>query len=149
MQLQLWDTAGTEKFHSMGSGFYRNSETCILVFDVTNQKSFENVEGWRIEFLKQLNPPDAESYPFVLIGNKNDMKEEIKVSDSDIENYCKEHNNMAYFSTSAKDNINLEEAFSQVADLAFTRNSKNEEVYVPENKPLQINREEKKSGCPC
>lgn len=131
----------------MGSGFYRNSETCVLVFDLTNQKSFENVEGWRTEFLKQLNPPDAESYPFVLVGNKNDMKEDIKVQDADIENYCKEHGNMPYFSASAKDNSNLEEAFAQVADLAFIRNSKNDEVYTPESKPLTINREEKKKGC--
>lgn len=148
IQLQLWDTAGTEKYHSMGSGFYRNSETCILVFDLTNQKSFENIEAWRTEFLRQLNPADSETYPFVLIGNKNDMKEDIIVSENDIENYCKEHNNMPYFSTSAKDNTNLEEAFSKVADLAYNRNINNEETYVPETKPLEIDRPpEKKKGC--
>ena len=55
IQLQLWDTAGAEKYHSMGSSFYRGAETCILVFDITDNESFKNVETWRSEFLNQLN----------------------------------------------------------------------------------------------
>lgn len=148
IQLQLWDTAGTERYHSMGAGFYRNSESCILVFDLTDEDSFNSVETWRAEFLKQLNPPDADTYPFVLLGNKNDMKEDIKVKDEDIQKYCSEHNNMPYYSTSAKDNINLEEAFGKVADFAYTRNTKNEEVLLPETKALHIESEPpKKKKC--
>ena len=81
VQLQLWDTAGAEKFHSMGASFYRNSECCALVCDLTDPKSFEAIESWRTEFLNQLNPKDPDTFPFVLLGNKCDkamQKEKFK-----------------------------------------------------------------------
>ena len=149
IQLQLWDTAGAERYNSMGSNFYRNSEACILVFDLTTVETFQNVETWRNEFLNTLNPPDADTYPFILLGNKSDMSNDIKVKNEDIENYCKEHNNMPYFATSAKDDINLEEAFNKVADMAYIRNTKNDENFVPvDAKFLKISKNEpKKKKC--
>ena len=149
LQLQIWDTAGTERYNSMGQSFYRNSETCVLVFDLTVPESFKNADVWRNDFLSSLNPPDAATYPFVLVGNKSDMKDDIKVNNDEIEAYCKEHNNMPYFATSAKDDINLEETFAKVADMAFERNTKNEESFVPEKtKFLKVTKEEpKKKKC--
>ena len=150
IQLQLWDTAGAERYNSMGSSFYRNSEACILVFDLTNQDSFKNIETWRNEFLNTLNPPDAATYPFILLGNKSDMSNVITVKNEEIEAYCKEHNNMPYFATSAKEDINLEEAFNKVADMAYDRNSKNDENFVPtETKFLKVTKEEKKEKKCC
>ena len=147
IQLQLWDTAGAERYNSMGSSFYRNSEACILVFDLTSPESFKNVEIWRNEFLTTLNPPDKSTYPFILFGNKSDLPD-IKVKNEDIQAYCQEHNNMPYFSTSAKDGINLEEGFNKVADMAYNRNTKSEESFIPDTKFLKITQEEpKKKGC--
>ena len=51
IQLQIWDTAGAERFNSMGPSFYRNSDCCILVYDVTDSKLFDSIENWRKEFL--------------------------------------------------------------------------------------------------
>jgi len=134
----------------MGSSFYRNSEACILVFDLTSLDSFTNVESWRNEFLKSLNPPDSATYPFILLGNKSDMSSDIKVSNEAIDNYCKEHNNMPYFATSAKEDINLEEAFNKVADMAFIRNTKNEESFVPtDTKFLKVTQNEPKEKKCC
>jgi Ras-related protein Rab-7A len=134
----------------MGSSFYRNSEACILVFDLTSLDSFKNVESWRNEFLKSLNPPDSATYPFILLGNKSDMSSDIKVSNEAIDNYCKEHNNMPYFATSAKEDINLEEAFNKVADMAFIRNTKNEETFVPtDTKFLKVTQNEPKEKKCC
>ena len=148
IQLQLWDTAGAEKYHSLGQSFYRNSQACILVFDITDAETFKNVETWRTEFLEQLNPSKPDEFPIILIGNKSDMQNEMQVNKEAIENYCKEHNNMPYFSTSAKDDINLEETFAKVADLAYERNSKNEDNFVPtETKFLKVNKEQKKKKC--
>ena len=132
----------------MGSSFYRNSETCILVFDLSNADSFKTIENWRTEFLEQLNPPDASTYPFILLGNKSDLKDKIQISQEEIDNYCQEHNNMPFFMTSAKDNINLEEAFNKVIDLAFERNSKNEDNFLP-TKNLKITQEPKKKKKKC
>ena len=147
IQLQIWDTAGTERYNSMGQNFYRNSEACILVFDLTSKETFNNIDNWRKEFLISLNPKEPESFPFILVGNKSDMKDDIKITNEEIEAYCKEHNNMPYFATSAKDDINLEETFNKVADLAYERHTKNDENYIPETKYLKVTKEEPKKKC--
>ena len=113
----------------MGAAFYRNAECCVLVFDLTDPKTFETIDTWRSEFLNQLNPKDPESFPFVILGNKSDKKGEIKVSEQKIKQYCQSKGNLAYFETSAKDNINVEKAFEEVAKLAFKRDQKDEEMY--------------------
>ena len=147
INLQLWDTAGSEKYHSITSGFYRNSETCVLVFDLTNSTTFQNVEVWRKEFLENLNPPEGDKYPFVLLGNKNDLKSIIQVKDEDIQQYCSSHNNMPYFSVSAQTSENVDEAFIKVADLAFDRNTQNDEMPLPEIRPIQVIKEPERKKC--
>ena len=76
------------------------------------------------------------------------MKDDIKVTNEEIEAYCKEHNNMPYFATSAKEDIGLDETFNKVADLAYERITKNEENFVPE-KPtyLKVSNQPQKKGC--
>lgn len=128
VQLQLWDTAGQEKFHSLGSAFYRNAECCILVFDQTDPKTFETIDTWRSEFLTQLNPKDPDNFPFVILGNKCDKEGEIKVSEQKVKQYCSQKNNMSYFETSAKDGVNIELAFEEVAKQAFKRDSDDHDV---------------------
>lgn len=80
INFKLWDTAGQEKYNAMGAAFYRNAECCALVFDITELKTFDNVDNWRTEFITQLNPKDPENFPFVLIGNKCDKENERKVN---------------------------------------------------------------------
>ena len=138
VQLQLWDTAGQEKFHSMGSSFYRSSECCVLVFDLTEVKSFEIIDSWRTEFLTKLNPKDPETFPFVLLGNKSDLTEERKINNEDIKKYCEKNKGMPYFETSAKDNIGVEKAFKEIANLAFKRNSNNDDLILPQT-PMNLN----------
>ena len=147
IHLQLWDTAGTEKYHSLGQGFYRNTELCVLVFDQTNIDTFQHIETWRKDFLESLNPPEGDKYPFVLLGNKNDRTDEIKVNQEDIDKYCEKHNNIPYYSVSALSNSNVEEAFNNVAELALERNTKNDDVLLPEIRPIQIEKEPEKKGC--
>ena len=147
INLQIWDTAGTEQYHSLGHIFYRNTELCILVFDQTNIESFSHIERWRKEFLEGLNPPEGNKFPFILLGNKNDMKEEIKIRQEDIDKYCGKHNNMPYFSVSAQFNNNVEEAFNKVAEMAFARNTQNEDIILPEVKPIQIEKEPEGRKC--
>ncbi|XP_048597491.1 ras-related protein RABG2 isoform X1 [Brassica napus] len=71
--LQIWDTAGQERFHSLGAAFYRGADCCVLVYDVNDLKSFETLNTWHSEFLKQANPMEPETFPFVLIGNKTEV----------------------------------------------------------------------------
>ena len=138
VQLQLWDTAGQEQFNSIGASFYRNAECCVLVCDLTDEKSFEDVEKWRGQFLNQLNPKDPDNFPFVVFGNKCDKNEERKVQDAKLKQYCEQHNNIPYFETSAKTNINVEKGFEEVAGLALKRNSKDDEIYIPPNPSTKL-----------
>lgn len=144
VQLQLWDTAGQEKFHSLGSAFYRNAECCILVFDQTDPKTFETIDTWRSEFLTQLNPKDPENFPFVILGNKCDKEGELKVSEQKVKQYCSQKNNMSYFETSAKDDINIKLAFEEVAKLAFRRDNA-DDVFIPKNDPVKLSPDNNKN----
>jgi len=74
-QSKLWDTAGQERFQSLGVAFYRGADCCVLVYDVNNQKSFENLNNWKDEFLIQANPRDPQNFPFICVGNKIDVEE--------------------------------------------------------------------------
>ena len=60
--------------------FYRGADACILVFDVTSKKSFDALDTWRNEFLVQASSGDPEKFPFVVLGNKVDLKEQRVVS---------------------------------------------------------------------
>jgi len=121
IELQIWDTSGGEKFYLKWASNFRNSCCCILVFDLTDPKSFESIEKLRIIFSNSLNPKNPDSFPFVLIGNKFDK--ERKVDPKKIEEYCETKSNMVYFETSSKNNTNVEAAFEEIAKLAFKRYS--------------------------
>ena len=148
VQLQLWDTAGAEKFHSMGRSFYRGSECCLLVFDLTDAKSFESIESWRTEFLAQLEPKDPNNYPFVIIANKCDKIIERKVPIEKIKQYC-EIKNIKFFEASAKDRTNVKNAFEEVAKLALNRNIKEEDIiFIPDKVELKnINQRTIQKNC--
>ncbi len=78
--MQIWDTAGQERFQSLGVAFYRGADSCVLVFDITDHKSFDNLESWMDEFLVHAAPRNQENFPFVIIGNKADMAKKRQVS---------------------------------------------------------------------
>ena len=133
----------------MGQSFYRNTETCVLVFDLTAKESFDNIEIWRNNFLGSLNLPMDDNFPFILVGNKSDLKDDILINNNEINDYCQQHNNMPYFSTSAKEKTNLEEMFSKVAELAVERYNKNENEVsdLAEKKFVKVKVEPKKKKC--
>lgn len=119
---QIWDTAGQERFQSLGVAFYRGADCCVLVFDVTTVKSFENLDSWRDEFLIQASPRDPDKFPFVLLGNKVDVEESRRmVSQKRAATWCQSKNNIPYYETSAKENVNVEQAFQTVAKNALSQ----------------------------
>jgi Ras-related protein Rab-7A len=64
----------------LGVAFYRGAEACVLVYDITNARSFENLALWRQDFLVKANPKDPDHFPFFVFGNKADKEIERKVS---------------------------------------------------------------------
>jgi Ras-related protein Rab-7A len=119
LKLQIWDTAGQERFRSMAVSFYRGADACVLVYDISDIKTFQNLEMWMKEFLDNVGSDiNKDEYPFVVLGNKADKSEEMMVIKSRAEAWCKRKNNVALFETSAVLNQNLNEAFDHVAKVA-------------------------------
>ncbi|XP_069037183.1 ras-related protein rab7-like [Lepisosteus oculatus] len=112
--LQIWDTVGQERFSSLVAGFYRGADSCILVFDVTQPESFKKLDSLRDEFLIEASPRDPENFPFVVLGNKIDLKNR-QVTTKSAQAWCLMKNNILYFETSAKENINIHQAFQTIA----------------------------------
>ena len=72
--LQIWDTAGQEKFQSLGYAFYRGADCCALVYDITKSQSFDNLGRWKAGFIENAGPSDPHTFPFVCLGNKLDQE---------------------------------------------------------------------------
>lgn len=116
--MQLWDTAGQERFQSLGVAFYRGADCCVLVYDVNNSKSFDTLDSWRDEFLIQASPMDPESFPFVVLGNKVDVEESKRmISSKRAMAFCQAKGGIPYFETSAKEAVNVEQAFEGESEL--------------------------------
>lgn len=128
--MQIWDTAGQERFQSLGVAFYRGADSCVLVFDVNVAKTFENLDSWRDEFLIQASPRDPENFPFIVIGNKVDLDQRV-VSQKRALAWCQAKGTIPYFETSAKEGINVEQAFQVIAKNALKKESE-EDLYVPQ-----------------
>eukprot|EP00617_Octactis_speculum_P003894 CAMPEP_0185778624 /NCGR_PEP_ID=MMETSP1174-20130828/93048_1 /TAXON_ID=35687 /ORGANISM="Dictyocha speculum, Strain CCMP1381" /LENGTH=210 /DNA_ID=CAMNT_0028467413 /DNA_START=41 /DNA_END=673 /DNA_ORIENTATION=+ len=151
--IQIWDTAGQERFQSLGVAFYRGADACILVYDITNPKSFDRLSVWRSEFLSQASPSDPESFPFVVLGNKVDRENERRVQKSRAQAWCKDMcaNPLTYYETSAKEAHQVDAAFQEAAMLALSLEN-NEADYIPDTitlsqPPPSSGRSSVKSSC--
>mmetsp|Transcript_95812 Transcript_95812/g.310433 ORF Transcript_95812/g.310433 Transcript_95812/m.310433 type:complete len:214 (-) Transcript_95812:154-795(-) len=137
--LQIWDTAGQERFQSLGVAFYRGADCCVLVYDLTVPKSFDNMESWREDFLLQAQPRDPDNFPFVVIGNKADLVEKRKVPAAKAQTWCNSKNNIPYKETSAATAQNVESAFIEIARRALKQEPAEEQIYLPDTLTLNAN----------
>nr|XP_013011179.1 ras-related protein Rab-10 [Cavia porcellus] len=111
IKLQIWDTAGQERFHTITTSYYRGAMGIMLVYDITNGKSFENISKW----LRNIDEHANEDVERMLLGNKCDMDDKRVVPKGKGEQIAKEHG-IRFFETSAKANINIEKAFLTLAE---------------------------------
>ena len=106
--VQIWDTAGQEEYKSITRGYYKESAVSIVVYDITNEESFNNIKEW-LNDCKNLSPS---STLLVLIGNKIDLEEERKVTKEMGEDFANE-NGMLFFETSALNGNGIENTFQK------------------------------------
>jgi len=147
VNLQIWDTAGQERYQSLGSAFYRGADACVLVFDITDVKSFESLETWRDEFLVSASAPDPQHFPFVVLGNKCDLESQRAVPSRRAQQWCASKGDIPYFETSAKENILIDKAFDVVVTNALRRGEREEEFYLPDT--VELNDKQSSSTCQC
>ncbi|XP_039257335.1 ras-related protein Rab-10-like [Styela clava] len=110
IKLQIWDTAGQERFHTITTSYYRGANGIMLVYDITNPKSFDNISKW----LRNIEEHASEDVERMLLGNKCDMEEKRMISKERGEQIAREHG-IKFYETSAKNNINIEKAFMTLA----------------------------------
>ena len=108
-KLRLWDTAGSEKFRSITKGYYSNTCCALIVYDITNQNSFDSVKQW-IEDVKNYTDKDTH---LVLVGNKIDLKDQRKISKEDGQNLATQ-NGMDFYESSALTGENINDIFEGI-----------------------------------
>ena len=115
LKLQIWDTCGQEIYNSLISNFYRNSSLAIMVYGINNRASFEHIDNWLKE-IKISSNPDAK---IILIGNKNDLEDERKVTYEEAKQYAEDLEFSNFFETSAKSGFNAQKVFLEAANLLY------------------------------
>ena len=154
IKLQIWDTAGQEKFKAITENFYKGAQGIILVFDLTDRESFNNIRVW----LKNIFEKAGKNVVICLVGNKLDLFDNLKndstsqgklVPQEDIDQLLSEHP-FHYLKTSAKTNVNIKEAFDFIGSELLKNNSD----VIKEHKDKMLksgskDKEDKKSGLGC
>ena len=130
-KLVIWDTCGTENYRSLTRQYYRGADGAIVIFDLTDQSSFNDLKKW-IKDIKNYGEKDIQ---IIIVGNKLDLFNQRKVTQSQANNFCNE-NKYKYIEASAKDGTNLLKIFEE---LTFDLTNKNQEKIKNEiNKKSQI-----------
>ena len=138
VKLHIWDTAGQERFRTITTSYYRNTDGVILVFDVTDNKSFDQLDNWITE-IKKYNT----EFSMILIGNKTDKNNRC-ISREQAENYAKKYG-INYIETSAKADNNINNAINLIVDeLVKNYNNNND---FNSNLRLNTNLKINKSKC--
>ena len=151
-EIQLWDTAGQERFRAITKGYYKDSQGLLLVYDITNRDSFNNVQNWIMnvkDSLGEENNENGNKYIIILLGNKLDLAEEglRNVPAELAEEKCKEFGIIWGGECSAKDTTK-EELLSQFE--IYTKKIFDKIGYNAVRKTITPNAEKKeKSKCNC
>ena len=148
--MQIWDTAGQERFQSLGMAFYRGADACVLVYNITNSKSFQNLKPWKDEFLLQASPNNPQQFPFMVIGNKSDLEEKRTVSQSQAKSWCEEQEEPCiFYECSAALGTNVEQAFNAIAKEAVKQSKTTNEDEFDFDVKVNLNptKPKKESGC--
>lgn len=127
IKLQLWDTAGMEKYKQITTSYYRGAQAAIICFDLTSKQSFSSLSKWVDDFCQFYNPIFQKI--ILIVGNKSDLIDSREVSQEEIDNYIK-LNNFKYYETSAKSGDNVEELFLELAKSLYSsyKNNMNSQI---------------------
>ena len=128
VKLHIWDTAGSEKFRSIIRSYYKNCMGYVLVFDLSNEKSFNNIEGW-INDVTQ-NCYNSDIITFILVGNKSDLLKR-QVSHSQAKELADKYG-IEYIETSAKKNNNIKKVYRTLIKYIYDK-VKSGEIELEDN----------------
>jgi small GTP-binding protein len=130
MNIQVWDTAGQEQFHKITTSYYGGANGIMLVYDISDKSSFNNVEYW----IRNIKQHASSNVHVALIGNKIDLRPTTTTSDKQAISYetgaaLASKHSVPYFETSAKDATNVESAFlTMVANIVDSEKKRDKNI---------------------
>lgn len=155
--LQCWDTAGQERYRSLTRQYFRKSDAVVIVYDITNQRSFLNAREWItsakevISVDRNYSANEMDSIAFILVGNKLDLAEDeanrgVRKSDG---LKLANQNSALFFEVSAADGRNIESAISEMATILKQNFDKDLERGKQNEDTILLDKHKKKKGCWC
>jgi len=151
VRLQLWDTAGQERFRSLIPSYIRDSSVAVIVYDITNRKSFANTSKW----IEDVRAERGDDVVIMLVGNKTDMAERRQVSVEEAEKKSEEEK-VGCIETSAKGGYNIKALFRKLATKLPGLEDSSEKINASNLIDIKLtpvqndtNNAEKDSGCGC
>ena len=151
IQLQIWDTAGEERFRSIAKSCYKGADGILLMYDVSNISSFKHIKNWINDIENNITVP-KDKLALIIVGNKSDLPEDQKkVDNKDIEDF---ENKYKYkiIETSAKTDKNINESIialiDKMLDLGLGKIKNNDNDDEDDNQKLS-NKKKKKKGSFC
>jgi small GTP-binding protein len=149
IKVEVWDTAGQERYRAITSSYYKGAKGAIIVYDITNEDSFNNVESWINEVTKK----GKTDMQFLLVGNKKDLINDRKVTEQKGIDKAKELN-MNLFEASALEKTNVNEAFNYLVKEIYLNirkekniNTNNDEKIGQGGIALNTNKKKRKKCC--
>ena len=147
--MQIWDTAGQERFKNITASYYRGGNGVLVVYDITDRDSFENLNSWLIEIEKNAN----KNVYKLLIGNKCDLEDKRKVTYQEGKEFASS-NRMQFIDTSAKTDTKVKDAFEMLTQEIIKSNitkdkgmeKKDKTVHLA-NKGAEISTKSKNKCC--
>lgn len=129
IKLQIWDTAGMERYRNITTSYYRGANAAIIAFDLTDHKSFENVSYWLNLYYSYCNQAIAKC--LILLGNKSDLNSERTVDKQEIDELLNTNKSIIYYEVSAKTGDMIDTVFNKIADKIYTEitDDKNNDIY--------------------
>jgi small GTP-binding protein len=110
VRVQIWDTAGQEKYKAITNSYYINAKGALVIYDITKFSSFESIEKW----IDELRDVAGKDIIILLVGNKTDLKHLRAVAKEEGEEKAKKLGNLQYIETSAMNNTHIQDAFQNL-----------------------------------
>ena len=141
-KIQIWDTAGQERYQAITSSYFRGSDGCFIVYDITNETSFNNIEKW----FDKIHEENDKEIPVIIVGNKCDLENERKIPTEKAKEKA-QNLKCAFYETSALKAINIEQIFEELVITIYDKtggNKSDDDIHIEivnENKGVNINSE--------
>ena len=147
IRVRITDTAGQERFKSLSSNYIKKANGILLVYDITNKESFENINNWAEEIIEKSKSLDER--PIILIGNKLDLEEKRCISKEEGEEFANNfYGGIKFYETSCKTGENVEIAINDLAEQIYAKFSRNN-LYEEKNINISKNKKGKEKGKCC